>query len=99
MSEYADLFGGVLTLGSQATLLSPETTPMCQLTFRTLPTSERVYFGNSNVTPGGDNSHGYIAPGEYHTWGPFMRGGGIRPAQVFLAGTAGTVVLWSGYPA
>jgi hypothetical protein len=86
-------------LGSQATLLSSDATPLCQVTIRTLSTAARVYFGNVDVTPAGDNAHGYIEGGEWHVWGPYTRGSGIRPAQIFLAGTAGTAVLWSGWPA
>lgn len=70
---YADIYGGVTTLGSQATLLSSETSSMCQITIRTLPTASRVYFGNVNVTAAGDNAQGYIEGGEWHTWGPFSR--------------------------
>jgi hypothetical protein len=99
MSNYVPLFGGITILGNQATLLSSESTPMSQVTIRTLPTAARAYFGNVDVTPGGDNAHGYIEGGEWHTWGPYSRGGGIRPLQIFLAGTAGTTVLWSGWPA
>lgn len=92
------LFGGLVTLGSEGTRLSSEDTPMCQLTIRTLETAARVYFGNSDVTAATTNAHGFIDGGEWHSWGPYGRGGGIRPSQVFLAGTAGTVVLWSGFP-
>lgn len=95
---YAELFGGVVVLGSQATVLSSEITPMAEVTIRTLPTAGRVYFGNSNVTPGGDNAHGFIDGGEEKTWGAYTRGGGVRPAQIFLAGASGSVVLWSGFP-
>ena len=99
MATYTEIYGGATILGSEATILSAESTPMCQLTLRTLPTASRVYFGNVNVTSAGDNAHGYFEGGEWHTWGPFSRGGGLRPAQVFLAGTAGTVVLWTAWPA
>lgn len=98
---FAQIYGGITVLGSEATILSSETVAMCQITIRTLtqPTTSRVYFGNVNVTPGGDNAHGYIDPGEAYTWGPYSRGGGIRPAQIFLAGPAGATVLWSAWPA
>jgi len=98
MATYPELFGGLVTLGSQATVLSSEITPMCELEIRTLPTAGRVYFGNANVTPGGDNAFGFIDAGEAKTWGPYTRGGGIRPAQVFVAGIQGAVILWSGFP-
>jgi hypothetical protein len=71
---------------------------MAELTLRTLPTAGRVYFGNSNVTTGGDNAMGFIDGGESKTWGPYTRGGGIRPAQVFVAGNTGSVILWTGFP-
>jgi len=99
MAVYSEILGGVTVLGSQATVLSSEIAPCCQLTFRTLPTAARIYFGNVDVTPAGDNAHGYVEGGEWHQYGPYTRGGGIRPTQVFLAGTAGTVVLWSAWPA
>lgn len=99
MATYPEIYGGAVILGSEATIMSTETSPMCQVTIRTLPTAERVYFGNVDVTPAGDNAHGYIEGGEWHVWGPYSRGGGIRPAQIFLAGTASTVVLWSAWPA
>jgi hypothetical protein len=62
-SEYHNLFGGIVVLGSQPTLMSSELTPMSEITIRTLPTASRVYFGNSDVTTGGGNAHGFIDGG------------------------------------
>lgn len=95
-----NLSGGLTTLGSTATRLADEDTPMCQLTIRvSASASARIYFGNSNVTNGEILAHGFVDPGEWHTWGPFEAGRGIRPSQIFLAGTAGDRILWSGWPA
>jgi len=93
------LFGGLVTLGSEATRLSSEDTPMCQLTIRSGDTAATIYFGNSDVTNAETLAHGRIAGGEWHVWGPYEAGRGVRPSQIFLAGTAGDKVLWSGWPA
>ena len=93
------LFGGLTTLGSNATRLADDDTPMCQLTIRSADTAALIYFGNSTVTNADTLAHGRISGGEWHVWGPYESGRGIRPSQIFLAGTAGDKVLWSGFPA
>lgn len=93
------LFGGVCVLGSSATRLSDEDTPMSQLTIRgsVSNSAEIVYIGNSDVSS--NNAHAFLEKKEAFTWGPYTRGGGIRPSQVFLLGSVGDRVMWSGFPA
>lgn len=91
------MFGGIVTLGSNATRLADEDTPMCQLSIRSNSAAADMYFGNSDVD---HTKHiGYVEGGEAFQWGPFEAGRGIRPSQVFLYGTAGDRVIWMGWPA
>lgn len=92
-----NLLGGITTLGSEATRLSSEETPMTQLSIRSNAGASDVYFGNVDVTHA--EHIGYIEGGESYQWGPFTAGRGIRPCQVFLYGTAGDRVIWTGWPA
>lgn len=90
------LYGGVTTLGSNATRLSDEDTPMCHLVVRSAAGTKIIYLGNADVAP--STAVGYINAGEAFTWGPYARGGGVRPSQVFIYGSPGDTVFWQGFP-
>jgi hypothetical protein len=95
--QVPNLIGGITVLGNNATRLSDDDTPMTQLSIRSNSTAADVYFGSASVTH--VDHVGYIEGGESFQWGPYTAGRGIRPSQVFLYGTAGDRVIWTGWPA
>lgn len=94
---FTPLIGGITILGSDATRLSDVDQPMVQLTLRGIDNPNRIYFGNSDVSP--SNFIGYVDRNDAYQWGPYQRGGGVRPAQIFVIGTVGDRVVWSAFPA
>ena len=87
--------GAVLTLlGSNATQLSSEEEPCRQISMRSHDGNTEISIGHSDVDPA--TRYGFIRAGESYTIGPFPPGVGIRPCDVYVAGSVGDALTWSG---
>ena len=90
------LSGGTTTLGSTASLLDSSSVPMRQIIIHAHLGTDEVSIGNSDVTA--DDRTGFVDGGGEFKFGPFEPGIGIRPNGIYLLGTAGQRVTWSGVP-
>ncbi len=97
----ASPMGGQCTLGASATQLSAAAgdneLPYRQITVRSNTGNAVAYFGNSDVTAGPTNAHGFVKAEESYTFGPFQAGG-VYPKDIYLIGTQNNVFFWSGVP-
>lgn len=89
--------GGQHTVVDSATVLNSSTVPHSVITIRSNAGNGILYFGDSDVTAVPANAHGYLNAGESWTFGPFSEGKGIRPADIYIIGTADDVLFWQAF--
>ena len=95
MATEAPISGGVTTLlGVYAQQLSSLTTPCRQISIRSHLDNDEISVGNAGVTVG--DRYAFLLELENYTIGPFDAGQGIRPCDVYVVGTMGNAVTWSG---
>ena len=96
------LQGAVHTIAASPTKLGESEVSMRVITIRLEPDASICYFGDSDMVDA-NNAFGYVtgttASGESWTFGPFERGSGIKPSEIYIFGTAEDKLFWSGLPA
>lgn len=95
MATDAPISGTVATLmGILGQQLSSIDTPCRQLSLRSHPGNGEISIGHQGVTVG--DRYAFILESEPYTIGPFGPGQGIRPCDIYIVGTVGDSVTWSG---
>ena len=95
MATDAPVSGTVVRLlGPFAQRLSPVTTPCRQITIRSHEGTGEISIGPAGVTAG--DRWGFTLELETFDLGPFGAGQGLRPCDVYVVGTPGDYLTWSG---
>lgn len=88
------LVGGKHTVSSTATPLTAQSYNCRVLTIRLYTGAGDIEFGDSTLANG--QAFGYLQADESWTWGP--NAGTIDTSKIYIKGTVGDTLYWTGVP-
>jgi hypothetical protein len=91
------IIGGVHTVSATPVVLSSDTTPCRAIAIRLRSAAVgTIYIGDENMT-GADDAFAFVEPGESFGYQSFLPASGMRPNEIYIIGTAGDKLHWSGW--